>query len=447
MALKFIISPSKCSFVGLDPEEEAALGLLKIMVGDNLLTDEVDFIGNEALNRPGPYVSGYHLAEWLVWNWWRLRWEPRLVGQSSENFDWNLAHRMSTIGEGYVWPSITIFSDGFWTSLLSESSSEADASLFRYSGAKFASVPASDLEAAIDEFVPQMIHSTNNANLCGTNLHLLWQDLLHERQDQESSRYRKFEALLGRDPDELDSQQVELALGDSTVLGEKALEEIAVGSVSGVDGTSGMLSAAQIIEITEHAGFVIKPEDAVKVDVPELHQWGNRAAWRIGVSAANAIRTQERLGDEPITDVLLAELVGATDEVLHVEKQSDAFSWVLRGEGGLAQVALRPKRKTGRRFELARLLGDCIFAEPIAGATEPLSPATRSYSYRQKAQRAFAAELLSPWPVVKEMLGDDYSEENQEQVADHFLVSQRTISTLLRNNANVGDEDRMLLRY
>ena len=447
MTLKISISPIEFPFGGLDPEEEAALGLLKVMVGDNLLTEEADFSGHEATYRQGPCVSGYHLAEWLVWNWWRLRWEPRPAGQSSENYDWSFAHRMSTIGEGYVWPNITISSDGFWTGLISERSSEVDASLFRYSGAKFASVPASDLESAIDEFVPQIIHSTNNAGLCDTNLHLLWQDLLYERQDPETARFRKFEALLGRDPDELDSKEVELALGDSAVLGERALEEIAIGSVPGVAGMSRMLSARQIVQITERAGFDIKPEDGVKVNVPELRQWGNRAGWRIGESVADAIRTQERLGDEPITDAVLTELVGTTEEVLNVDKQADAFSWVFRGESGFAQVALRPKWKTGRRFELARLLGDCIFTDTISGGTEPLSPATRSYSYRQKAQRAFAAELLSPWPAVKEMLDNDYSEENQEQVADHFSVSQMTISTLLMNNADISYEDRMPLRY
>ena len=48
--------------------------------------------------------------------------------------------------------------------------------------------------------------------------------------------------------------------------------------------------------------------------------------------------------------------------------------------------------------------------------------------------------------MVKEMLGSDYSEENQEHIADHFQVSYRTINTLLLNNADIRDGDRALLQ-
>jgi hypothetical protein len=354
---------------------------------------------------------------------------------------------LATIGEGYVWPNITVSTDGFWTSLVSDRSSEHAVSLFRYSGAGFVGVPATDLETAIDEFVPQVVHLANNAGLTDTNLHRLWEDLQVEREDTQMARFRKFEALLGCDPDELDADEVEDRLSDAQIVGERALEEIAIGSVSGAANLSGMLSAQQIAEITERAGFDIRPEDGVKADAPVLRQWGNQAAWRIGVSVANAIRCQERLGDGVLTDRILADLAGTTADVVNAGRPGEEFSWVFRREGEHARVALRSKWDTGRRFELARLLGDNMFASGMTGYQEPLSPATRSHSYRQKAQRAFAAELLSPWPAVKEMLGNDYSEENQEQVADHFSVSQMTISTLLMNNADISYEDRMMLRY
>ena len=426
-------------------EENATFGQLQIKVLNQLLTEGSDISGKEIAYRPGPYISGYHLAEWLVWNWWRLRWEPRTVGQGPGRRDWDFAHRLTTIGEGYVWPNITVYTDGFWTSLVSDRTSESAVSLFRYSGAGFVGVPAADLESAIDEFVPQVVHLADNAGLADTNLHRLWQDLQLERKDPEMARFRRFEALLGCDPDELDAEEIEGRLDDSEILGDRALEEIAIGSASRGVGLSGMLSASQIVEITERAGFDIRPEDGVKVNVPDLLQWGNRAAWRIGVSVANAIRSQERLGDEPIRDAVLAELAGTTADAINAEEQVGAFSWVFKGDGQSPQVALRPRWKMGRRFELARLLGDDLFAESVFDVTEPLSPATRSYSYRQKAQRAFAAELLSPWPAVKEMLGNDYSEENQEQVADHFSVSPRIISTLLMNNGDIDSESMRLL--
>jgi hypothetical protein len=353
---------------------------------------------------------------------------------------------MSTIGEGYAWPNIAISTDGYWTGIVSSRSSENAESLFRYSGAGFTGVPATDLEAAIDEFVPQILHMADTAGIHRSNLHHLWNDLTSEREDGSMSRFRRFEALLGSDPDELDPADIEHRLNDAQILGERALDEIAIGSVSQGITLNGMLSAQEISEITHQVGFEIRPGDGVSVDTAGMSQWGSRAAWRVGVSAATAIRDQEMLGDGPLTNEVLAGLAGTVSGAISAGGQDIGFSWVLSDDSGFARVALRSRWDTGRRFELARLMGDRIFAERTYGEREPLSPATRSYSYRQKAQRAFAAELLSPWPAVKGMLGSDYSEENQELIADHFQVSYRTINTLLLNNSDIRDEERALLQ-
>ena len=72
---------------------------------------------------------------------------------------------------------------------------------------------------------------------------------------------------------------------------------------------------------------------------------------------------------------------------------------------------------------------------------ENLFPATRSYSYRQKMQRAFAAELLSPFAAVDEMAASDYSEEKQNEIATYFKVSPMTIQAQLVNNGRLRLED------
>jgi hypothetical protein len=52
-------------------------------------------------------------------------------------------------------------------------------------------------------------------------------------------------------------------------------------------------------------------------------------------------------------------------------------------------------------------------------------------------QRSFAAEFLSPFSAVDEMLAGDYSMESQQDVAEHFDVSPLTIQTLLMNHGRV----------
>ena len=96
---------------------------------------------------------------------------------------------------------------------------------------------------------------------------------------------------------------------------------------------------------------------------------------------------------------------------------------------------------TGRRFELARLFGNRLANTQIGKLFEGLSPVTRSFSYQQKMQRAFASELLSPFVAVDEMLSGDYSEERQREVATHFKVSPMTIQSGLVNHDRIRLED------
>jgi len=56
-------------------------------------------------------------------------------------------------------------------------------------------------------------------------------------------------------------------------------------------------------------------------------------------------------------------------------------------------------------------------------------------------QRSFAAELLSPFEAIDDMLAGDYSIENQQDAAEHFHVSELTIRTLLVNHRRLEREE------
>ncbi len=415
--------------------ERAAFGRLEILAGDKMLAALVEADGSKHNYQPGPYVSGYHFAEWLIWNWWRLRWEPRSSVDNAPAFEWDMAHRTSDIGEGYLWPNITISCDGFQCDLLAERSHELDTPLFSYIGALPITVQAADFENAVDQFIAVVLQLLADAGIAGTNLQTLSNDLSEERNDPELSRFRRIEALLGFNPDEVDEQRIYSWLKDAQILGGNALDELATGA------GDNMLSAQQITDTTASVGFDINVNDALRLHYPLEMQWGQTPAWRIGVAAASAVREQAGLSDQPVADNRLAELAGLSTKVFKSNHCTNSLSWVFHSAQNCPRIALRQWRKTGRRFDVARLVGDRLFNEGNFVMGEPFSPATRSYSYRQKAQRAFAAELLSPWETVRAMLDDDYSTENQEQVAEYFEVSPLTISTLLVNNDGY-DRDR-----
>lgn len=112
------------------------------------------------------------------------------------------------------------------------------------------------------------------------------------------------------------------------------------------------------------------------------------------------------------------------------------ISFVMDYTDHASKVLLRSKWSSGRRFELARLLGDTLIVN------EPgLFPSTRAYTYRQKAQRSFAAELLSPFESVMQMLDGDCSSEKQLDAAEYFQVSPLTIRTQLVNHQILEKED------
>ena len=418
-------------------EEKVGFGTIKVVADGHCLTEGFDEYAKS--HREGPLASGYHLAEWLVWNWWRLRWEPSRP-PAYRTLEWASAHRMSTIGEGYVWPNVTIASDGFRSVLTSERSSERNSGPFRYYGSPEAVVlPARRLESAIGRFASDILERLGEAGLGDTNLHRLWRDLGIEREDPAVSRFRRLEARLGRDPDEADAKEINRHLTDAADLGEDALEEVAAGTEPRTQGPIDMLSAERIEEIAKWEGFDATPADAVRLarGANNLPAWGEVAAWSVGKAAASAVRRQERLGTEPIGNTRLAELAGTTVRAIsEYTMRSDKLAFALDRNGAGTRMAFRAKWETGRRFELARLIGDRLFND-----SDRLFPATQAYSYRQKAQRTFAAELLSPFEAVNEILGNDDSDENQAAVADRYQVSPMTIRTLLVNNGRIPLQD------
>ncbi len=412
------------------PEEKAAFGLFTIRTPHSSLTEGFDYYINGY--RQGPLVSGYYVAEWFAWNWWRLRWEPR-----SAVADWPMAHFMTSIGEGYVWPNIVIFSDGVRTALISRPSARPDARPFRYVGALPVVVPSSLFEAAVDAFLPQVLGRLRNSGVDETNLDRLWRDILAERSDPEVATRRRLEALLGREPDAVEDGIIEALLADANRLGQEALGEIAANRAQAGTQAGPIETAAFFEELAQSLGYEASSQSAARLAPGALPaRRADVPAWRLGADAAGALRENERLGMEPISNARLAAIAGTQQEALSGRAASGTeLSFALDRGATASRIVLRSKWVTGRRFDLARLIGDRLIT-----ANGALHPATRAYTYRQKAQRSFAAELLSPFEAVDEMMAGDYSEESQQDVAEHFDVSPMTINTLLKNHGRLPRE-------
>jgi hypothetical protein len=410
------------------PEEKACFAALGIQCNNHWLTEGRD--GFVSRTRNEPLLSSYHLAEWLAWNWWRLRWEPR---PRSNTEDWRFAHRLTAIGAGYVWPNVTIFSDGERTALIARPTEDRNETAFRYISDFAAVVPSVTFETAVDHFFNQVLGQLQAEGVDETNLSKIWNELIAERYDPAAARHRKLEALLGRSPDEGDPGTIERLSSDAAKLGERAIEELAADQ-----GQRGVLPTADdLIRIAEHSGYGASPKDVVAFSpVPRLPSPRDTPAWVLGAEAARILRAQQGMGEELISSNKLAEMAGVAPVALTDRKSSPVISFALDESHIRSRVALRSRWLTGRRFELARLLADRI----VLPTASKLHPATRAYTYRQKMQRSFAAELLSPFEAVDKMLDGDYSSEAQQDAAEQFQVSEVTIRTQLVNHHRVERE-------
>jgi len=400
-------------------EERACFGLLTICYG-RCLTEGLD--GFVERSRRGPLISGYHLAEWIAWNWWRLVSEPKPVRLNPE---WEFAHRLSTIGSGYIWPDITIFSDRQRTVLVAKPTHPEGFAPFRYAADLAVIIPTTQFEGAVESFMGQIQGQLRAEAVPDTNLDRVWSEVRSELADPETTARRRLEALLGFDPDEGDPELLEQLVSDASRLGQDAIQEIAADHKDHTVPTADDFNA-----LVKKYGRDTRPVDMVQLaDLGNL-LCDNVPAWQHGYTAARMLREQERLSQTPLDNLRLSQLCAITEKALEPSEGTN-FAFSIDDESKkTGSVVLRSKWEAGRRFELARLLGDRL----TNGLTERLIPATRAYTYRQKLQRAFAAELLCPFEALEDKLDGDYSIDAREDAAHYFNVSERTVTTMLVNH-------------
>ena len=157
---------------------------------------------------------------------------------------------------------------------------------------------------------------------------------------------------------------------------------------------------------------------------------GSIAPWRVGADAAVRLRVREKLSADPVPDDRLAGLCGVDERALDERGIGGKMAFALHANGLGTRVVLRSKWRTGRRFEVARLLADRLLVE----TEESLRPATGASTFRQKMQRAFAAELLCPFDNLLDFLGNDFSDDAREEAAERFDVSSYVVRAVLVNN-------------
>ena len=410
--------------------DEVATCTLRLSANDRLMTKVVD-----AQQEPhdGPRVSAFRLAEWLLWNWWRIRWEP--ARSEADHLSWQQAHQTASIGGGWLWPRITFDSDGQNVAITASGSEATVTEPVTFLGEdaeQFVSAPA--FEQGVDTFVQEVISQLATNKLAPNSVSRMWDELQDERSDADLSTYRRFEALLGRNPDEGDEGVIYQLIEDRSIVGEQAANEVAA-NVPLTQGAA--VTADSLLSVAQRTGFDISDSNGVSSPMTdntmtpmESDHAGLLVPWQVGQNAAKSLRRSEGLGDCPIADSLLWEMCGLSDGVF-TRSSSDKppMAYTVSTKWG-RRIVFRARVPTGRRFDAARLLGDKL----LVRNGESLQPATRIHTFRQKMQRAFAAELLCPFDALLDRLDGDHSDDSIEEAANRFRVSPLLVATRLENS-------------
>lgn len=412
-------------------------GAIGISVGEDCLTRLEDAWGNTVRNRL--HASAHTLAGWLAGNWWRLRWEPETPSSRSD-VDWRMSHSMASAGEGYCWPSILFASDGDSVALASRATRGRVMGPVRYLNEVSTRITGKAFESGIDAFLTLVLSRLHAEGHGNSELAELWAEVLKERGDPKLSQWRRLEAICGFDPGEAPEALIEMLVTDKDGLGGKALEEVAA---------QGRHSTAEVLQpILELAKSKAKPTaGGFRGKMPELTAGKKHDAkarpWQQAAKLAQVARKEWGLGNQPVTNKQLADLMGTKAAVFtdRTKAPTPMPIGLRKGSNGGFDLYFDSSWSTSRRFASSRLLGDHLY-HSTGGK---LIPATTAKTSRQQFQRAFAQEFLCPFDALLEKIQTTQpDEEDIEEAAAHFEVSPRMVQTTL---VNKGELDRETLSW
>ena len=395
-----------------------------------LHVDNVNLMKNEDIwsrtIRESALLSAYPLAMWLASSWWRLHWEPLPAHGICPSVDWRMAHELGAADHGFVWPQIIFASDSemmqVWAGLVNDNDNQSVRYLNRLETPAF--ITLADFQHAAEDFINTVLSRLDAQGCSNTDLANLWQLILEDRSDQESTKYRCLEAKMGYDPDECPEELIDKALELEKKMGEGALSELApiygratlqkpltaIEEIAGSDGLVG-IPTTTILDTVEHQGM----------------------PWQRAVTAAGALRQALGNTHNIIDNSNLCELLGL--KVSDVEQWSPNKRYdaaiAVPVSGNQFRFIPRKRHPIAKRFELARFVGDYILT---GSTTREWLTSTDLSTSRQKYQRAFAAEFLCPVAALQEFLQDDFSESAIEDATEYFQVSETTVKSLLVNN-------------
>lgn len=413
---------------GVSPDERD-IAHIDIEVGSIVFTYLAD--SSNETSRTYVKASAVSMALWAADNWWRLRFEPfpeNLIPPTQ----WRLRHELTSIQGGTLWPPVMIYGEGGRVLIGPRSGAWDIPGPVRYLSAPVVAIDGDMYERKLDEFFDNVLLNCSKA-LDGIALKNLLATLRSERKDSELASWRKLEAQLGYDVDQVPLELMSAMEVYENRYGDAAVSEAAIAA----PGIESAKAVANAIAAAQASHLRVNTDISRNLDMAGMRPTSALPPWKLAEQAAAELR--KRIGKRgPLSDGDLTDALEATTEAA-IESQGTAsrlpYGALLGATSALDSCALHSiPRSRGRRFELGRILGDAAWLGNAGNTVDFFAPISRAKSDRQKFQRAFSQSLLCPFDDLMELINCDApSEEDIANASAHFDVSPRVITTLLVN--------------
>lgn len=411
----------------IEPEISATFGKLYFAHGNVEFTSH----RNGASYYSAACLPAYPLALWIAQSWWRLFYELR---PDSNTYEWSAAHCMRFAGDGFLWPDVWLQTDGVFMDILARPYVADEEEPIEYFPHESRGIPLDRMETCFSRFVDQVLERLDRTE---PNLEKLWREVLRERHDDALSFQRTIEAILGYDPDELPEQELRDLMRNGQALGKAhLLEALAAFRQCGETHNNELKENLRCLSSASGVQGCF--------NLPVLsHDTGHQNTlqpWDLGRKLAYQLRKQAGITGK-IDNKMLRDMLGLSEKNFNsIQAETDApFSFGMKNAGAYTFTFLK-ERIESKRFQAARFIADYCTSQ-IRRQDDKWLILSDSSTFRQKAQRAFGAELLMPVDLITEHTGGIYTQANVKKVAAEFEVSPVLAATQLANHKLISHDE------
>jgi hypothetical protein len=278
-----------------------------------------------------------------------------------------------------------------------------------------------DAEAAlssISDFIDNTVRRLEDMGVVGTLLQDEWAAI--QQADPSERDYCLVAASWGQDPYDMPSDTAQLLINTEAKIGSAEL-------------LTDLARAVPLDQLADSASWLLEATNSIEarpINLPPLGplDWSATAGvapWKIGYERARRLRNLLDL--DPGTPAPVNMLLAVTQTPSQAPTNIDALVSA-DGRSTLSVVVGAGASSHTKRFVSARAIGRHSLA-PIEGP----SLLTRATQHTERAERAFAAELLAPADGIATLLAGDYSEDALQRAAEHFGVAPILVQHQVEN--------------